>query len=149
MTIEQIEIMKAYDEGKHIQSRAWGGSVWVDEEKPEWNWDECEYRINPVDLTPTYIYSSNMYNKFVCINNGLEVLRIADIVYISFDDARNDVIIHLKNGDHIYEPKNITFYNENGEQFTINTAFEDEKRVKKECARVNAQFLIRLISLEK
>lgn len=45
---KKIEIMKAYSEGKHIESRAIGGiGDWEECLDPTWNFKNNEYRIKP------------------------------------------------------------------------------------------------------
>ena len=53
-TKEKIEVMKAYEDGKKIQTRDPGSYTWVDwtaEFEPRWNWENIDYRIKP---EPTY-----------------------------------------------------------------------------------------------
>lgn len=90
-----------------------------------------------------------MYNKFVVINYGATCLRISDIEYVEADCAGNDILIHMRSGALISDPKSVYFYDENGNQFRIDTAFDDPGRVHEECARVSAQLLIRWVSLEE
>lgn len=45
---KKIEIMKAYSEGKHIESRTIGGiEDWEECFTPTWNFEEFEYRVKP------------------------------------------------------------------------------------------------------
>lgn len=151
MSIEEEEIKKAYNEGKKIQSQPWGAKFWKDDPNPDWDWNNCDYRINPSELSLMDVVDDpRMYSKFIVIKDGTTLLRIADIEYIEADDACSDIIIYMKSGNIIYESKNVIFYDENGEQFKINTATEngDAKKVIEACARVNGQILIRLISLK-
>lgn len=145
---EQDIIQKAFNEGKKIQTRPWGADDWRDEPCPDWDWDEYEYRIEETDLTLLDIHNSSMYNKFIIANNGLTLLRIADIEYIGINDACNDIAIHMKSTHCIYETKNVIFYDKSGDKFKIDTAFDDGQRVAEACARVNGQLLIRLLSLQ-
>lgn len=106
-----------------------------------------------------------MYNKFIIFNDNC-VLRISDIETFTFESVvRTDTsvhgnvryktttesyysVLHTKSGEN-YKLDNVYFYNEDGSTFTINTKFEDEWLAKDGLARVNAQFLIRLVSLEE
>ena len=46
-----IEIMKAYSEGKHIESKAIGGvEDWEECSAPTWNFENNEYRIKPKQI---------------------------------------------------------------------------------------------------
>lgn len=46
---EQIAVMKAYSEGKTIQSRVKDrfGDEWTDVPDPHWNFGEWDYRVKP------------------------------------------------------------------------------------------------------
>lgn len=42
---EQIAVMKAYAEGKKIESKLQNNESWKDDISPSWNWDLCVYRV--------------------------------------------------------------------------------------------------------
>lgn len=49
-TKEMIYVMKAFDEGKQIQSRYnenFDDCEWNDISIPSWNWNNCDYRVKP------------------------------------------------------------------------------------------------------
>lgn len=149
-TEEQLNVMKAFEEGKVIQYHPWGAKHWFDDKNPEWDWDKYEYRVHPNSATPLDIKQSNMYNKYILICDGKVVLKIADIECITRNLADTDVVIRTKGGNTIELINNITFYDENGNTFRIDTYYQDdEERVIEACARVNAQLLIRWCSLEE
>lgn len=50
-TQEKIEVMKAYEDGKTIQSYDLEQDKWVNCQNPTWNWLGFDYRIKP---EPTY-----------------------------------------------------------------------------------------------
>lgn len=149
-TKEQNEVMKAFDEGKTIQSRPWGGNNWTDENSPDWDWDNYEYRVHPKHATLSDLMHSSMYNKYILICDGNVVLKIADIECVTRKPTNIDIVIHTKGGNTIEEKiHNVTFYDEIGNTFRIDTYYEDDAdRVKEACDRVNAQSLIRWRSLE-
>lgn len=145
---EKIEALKkAFKEGKPIQFHRWGSDNWWDDKNPDWDWDNYEYRVHPNSASPLDIIPANMYNmykKYILIHDGRTVLKIADIESITPHVC--DCEIHMRSGTAIY-PDNVTFYDANGGTFRIDTYYEnDEDRVKEECARVNAQLLIRFES---
>ena len=49
-TKEMIEVMKAFDEGKEIESRSYK-TDWGDANSPCWNWYDFDYRIKPEHKT--------------------------------------------------------------------------------------------------
>ena len=52
---KKVGIMQAHIDGKTIErdyGRAYG---WMVEDKPEWDWLSCEYRIKPEE--PEYVFS--------------------------------------------------------------------------------------------
>ena len=50
---KKIEIMKAYSEGKHIESRVINGiGDWKECLNPTWNFENNEYRIKPKQVRP-------------------------------------------------------------------------------------------------
>lgn len=51
-TEEQIEVMKAFVEGKEIESKVYNGEDWTLCKFPFWNWSTCEYRIKPEPQKP-------------------------------------------------------------------------------------------------
>lgn len=154
-TEEQTIIQKAFKDGKKIQSKPYGCEHWVNNPCPDWDWDNCEYRIEESDLSlldvtnssMMDVSNSSMYDKYVIANNGTTLLRIVDIEYICIDYLHNDILIRMKSGNSIAETENVMFYDEQGDRLKIDTAFDDERLVAEACARVNAQFLIRLVSL--
>lgn len=49
-TKEKIEVMQAWEDGKPIQYKTSIRDMWNDWEysyEPNWNWEECKYRIKP------------------------------------------------------------------------------------------------------
>lgn len=150
LTEEELKVMKAFDEGKVIQSNPWGDNNWTDEKSPEWDWDKYEYRVHPKHATLSDLMQSSMYNKYILISDGKVVLKIADIECITTNITDTDIEIFTKGGHAIGDVGNVTFYDENGNTFRIDTYYDyDAERVKEECDRVNAQLLMRWCSLDK
>ena len=46
-TKEMIEVMQAYLRGDDIEYVPIGEKNWIENEKPEWNWVACDYRVKP------------------------------------------------------------------------------------------------------
>jgi len=66
-TLEKIEVMKAYAEGKKVQTRDPGSYTWVDwtaEFEPRWNWENMDYRIKPEEKYRPYNDSNEMVEDF-------------------------------------------------------------------------------------
>lgn len=59
---EMIAVMQAADEGKRIEARAKGDTVWRNSRKPGWNWYEGDYRIAP-EPKVVYVNEYNGYNS--------------------------------------------------------------------------------------
>lgn len=86
-TEEKIEVMKAYLDGKTIESRKHSDKFenipWHESEKPEWIWGIYEYRVKPEKEEPTYrpyksqgelltdFWTKNEKEKISCIFGGL------------------------------------------------------------------------------
>lgn len=61
-TEEKMKVMKAYTEGKLIQSKAVIGEHWCDDTKPTWDWNHFEYRIKLESITyRSYKNSEEMF----------------------------------------------------------------------------------------
>jgi len=48
---EMIEVLEAYRDGRRIQSKSRVKPEWLDNDKPQFSFDCCEYRIAPEPLT--------------------------------------------------------------------------------------------------
>lgn len=71
-TEEKMEVMKAYTEGKSIQSKAVIGEHWCDDIKPTWDWNHFEYRIKPESKYRPYKDVNEMLDD---INKCLETIQ--------------------------------------------------------------------------
>lgn len=47
---EKIRVMECFDNGGKVQSYSYSQRRWHDDEKPTWNWQNCEFRIKPEPL---------------------------------------------------------------------------------------------------
>lgn len=63
-TQEKIEVMKAYAEGKKIQSYDLEKKEWIDCHNPTWNWLGFDYRIKPELTYRPYKNSDEMVEDF-------------------------------------------------------------------------------------
>ena len=66
-TQEKIEVMKAYAEGKEIQTRCKTDMEWADwvvRGEPKWNWEELDYRIKPESTYRPYKDTEEMIEDF-------------------------------------------------------------------------------------
>lgn len=66
-TQEKIEVMKAYEEGKKIETRNVGEKEWIDwtiPVAPPWNWRDYEYRIKPESKYRPYKDTEEMIEDF-------------------------------------------------------------------------------------
>lgn len=52
-TAAAIAVMKAFSEGKKIESRARSNDRWYINDLPRWNWETIEYRVA---ITPSMVY---------------------------------------------------------------------------------------------
>lgn len=59
---EKISVMQAADSGKAIQYKPHGGMVWIDCNKPVFDWFSQDYRVKPA--TPDYIDWSAVKSEF-------------------------------------------------------------------------------------
>lgn len=47
-------VMQAAQEGKAIECRSLDSENWAELVHPQWNWEECEYRVNPLPKVRPY-----------------------------------------------------------------------------------------------
>lgn len=67
-TEKMIEVMKAYTEGKPIQSKTVTGEHWCDIPEPTWDWKLFEYRVKPEKEEPVYRQYENTNEMIKDIN---------------------------------------------------------------------------------
>lgn len=67
-TEKMIEVMKAYTEGKPIQSKTVTGEHWCDIPEPTWDWRLFEYRVKPEKEEPVYRQYENTNEMIKDIN---------------------------------------------------------------------------------
>lgn len=74
-TEEKIKVMQAYLEGKQIQCKAvkYDICIWLDDNNPSWDWNNCEYRIKSEPTYRPYKDIEEMLEDFKKRAKGLQL----------------------------------------------------------------------------
>ena len=58
--IEQIEVMKHFENGGEVEFWSTDTKTWIDAEPPRWNWGSCKYRKKPKPVELLYEHWYNL-----------------------------------------------------------------------------------------
>ena len=75
-TVEKIEVMKAYEEGKDIEHRYKNG-VWNSIKEPHWDWVDYDYRVKEEPKYRPYKDTEEMINDF-CERSGAKRSKMGE-----------------------------------------------------------------------
>ena len=68
--------MKAYTEGKTIQSKTVNGELWCDNTEPTWDWKIFEYRVKPEPTYRPYESTDELFKDYFVKKQKEEIERI-------------------------------------------------------------------------
>lgn len=97
-TEEKMEVMKAYTEGKLIQSKAVIGEHWCDDTKPTWDWNHFEYRIKPESKYRPYKSQEELLTDFCVKNENEKIASIFGGLWLKDKETGAEYLVNALNG---------------------------------------------------
>ena len=97
-TEEKLKVMKAYTEGKSIQSKAVIGEHWCDDTKPTWDWNHFEYRIKPESKYRPYKSQEELLTDFWVKNENEKIASIFGGLWLKDKETGVEYLVNALNG---------------------------------------------------
>jgi len=112
---EQIEVMKAFAEGKAVEYRNYKGCVWTRTLDPSWNWRNRDYRVALKPLpeigevlmlgksaeisctTVVIVWAVDEVNRTFATYNQLDCYGVPITIYKHKADDKFTVLAHIGN----------------------------------------------------
>lgn len=78
---QQIEVMKAFSEGKRIEFKTWGSDSWELTDVPVFNWAACDYRVLEDEFEDEFTPYTGLRVEIVTESNSSQIGRFVRAPY--------------------------------------------------------------------